>query len=89
MVLVMSVNPGFGGQAFMPESIQRTKDLRKMCSNKNVSPIFEVDGGVGPENIKMLSDAGIDYFVAGSTIFGKNDRGLIISQLKDIINEKP
>jgi len=87
LVLIMSVNPGFGGQNFMPESLDRIRELKSLCSSKKISPIIEVDGGVNAENIKDLDLAGVNYFVAGSTIFGSKDRADIIARLKKILNE--
>jgi len=78
----MSVNPGFGGQSFMPEAISRIKEIKEMCKQMKVSPIIEVDGGVNLDNINELSLAGVDYFVAGNTIFGSSDRKKIIKELR-------
>jgi ribulose-phosphate 3-epimerase len=67
LVLVMSVNPGFGGQAFIPEAIERVRAIRQMAKGRPVR--IEVDGGVGPANAGLLAAAGADAFVAGSAIF--------------------
>ena len=67
LVLVMSVNPGFGGQAFIPETIERVRAIRAMARNKALR--IEVDGGVGPDNAGLLAAAGADTFVAGSAVF--------------------
>lgn len=82
MVLIMSVNPGFGGQKFIPYSLDKVRELYKIKTEKNKNLIIQVDGGVGTENIKALSDAGVDEFVAGSSIF----KGDILSNITDLRN---
>ena len=78
MVLIMSVNPGFGGQAFIPEAIDKIRDLKSLILSRNVDVLIEVDGGVNEETIRSVSEAGADAFVAGSAIFGSGDyRGTI------------
>lgn len=69
MVLVMSVNPGFGGQKFIPSSLEKLKTLRAIIDDKGLDIRLEVDGGVNLHNIKEISEAGADTFVAGSAIF--------------------
>lgn len=78
MVLIMSVNPGFGGQKFIPYSLDKIKELSKMREKKNQKLLIQVDGGVGVDNIKALSDAGVDEFVAGSSVF----KGDILNNIK-------
>ena len=73
LVLVMSVNPGFGGQRFIPASIGKIKRLRKMLDERGLKAILEVDGGIKVSNIKEVSKAGADMFVAGSAVFGSGD----------------
>lgn len=73
LVLIMSVNPGFGGQKFIPNTINKIKELAKMIKDKNKNILIEVDGGVNLNNIKELSDAGADVFVAGSAIFNTDN----------------
>ncbi|MEK7314529.1 MAG: ribulose-phosphate 3-epimerase [Deltaproteobacteria bacterium] len=73
LVLVMSVNPGFGGQQFIPHSIGKIKKLRKMLDERGLKTILEVDGGVKVSNIKKVSMAGADMFVAGSAVFGSTN----------------
>ena len=68
-VLIMSVNPGFGGQSFIPNSLERIRTLRKMIRGKNLSTLIEIDGGVNEDTIQEISKAGADVFVAGSAIF--------------------
>ncbi len=72
LVLVMSVEPGFGGQAFMPESLQRIEKLKNEIGDRNV--MISVDGGINDTNVKNVVDAGAELIVAGSAIFGKSDR---------------
>jgi ribulose-phosphate 3-epimerase len=72
-VLIMSVNPGFGGQAFISNSLNKIKALRRLIQDKGLSTLIEVDGGVNEENIAEVSAAGTDVFVAGSAIFGSQD----------------
>ncbi len=78
----MSVNPGFGGQSFIPSSIEKIKQLKQMAERLNPNLIIEVDGGVSPANIKMLSDCGVSAVVAGSAVFKSDKPETIISQLK-------
>ena len=69
MVLLMSVNPGFGGQSFIPSSLEKLRVVRKMIDDRSLSTRLEIDGGVKTENIKDIASAGADTFVAGSAIF--------------------
>jgi len=73
-VLIMSVNPGFGGQAFIPSSIEKIKRVRALLNKHNKPIRISVDGGVKPENIKEIAEAGADTFVMGSAIFNQEDR---------------
>ena len=86
MVLIMSVNPGFGGQKFIPYSIDKIKELSKMRAERNQKFLIQVDGGVDVNNIKSLSDAGVDEFVAGSSVF-KGDILNNIKALNDALGE--
>ena len=72
-VVIMSVNPGFGGQTFIPNSLYKIKALRKIIQDRKLSALIEIDGGVTEKNIEEISLAGVDAFVAGSAIFGTND----------------
>ena len=75
MVLLMSVNPGFGGQKFIPHTLVKARQVRKMIDALGLKIRLEIDGGVGPANIREVAEAGVDTFVAGSAIFGKkNDK---------------
>jgi ribulose-phosphate 3-epimerase len=72
-VLVMSVNPGFGGQAFIPNSLEKIKALKKLIREKGLNVLIQVDGGVNSKTIADVSAAGADVFVAGSAIFGSGN----------------
>jgi ribulose-phosphate 3-epimerase len=72
-VLIMSVNPGFGGQAFIPNSIDKIKALRQQIQNRGLSVLIEIDGGVNEKTIAKIASAGTDVVVAGSAIFGSKD----------------
>lgn len=73
MVLIMSVEPGFGGQSFMPNSVEKVRELRAMADKANPSLIIEVDGGISATNAALLFDAGAEVLVAGSSVFGAED----------------
>ena len=73
-VLIMSVNPGFGGQKFIYYTLEKVKKLKKIIQNNGYNTLIEVDGGIKAENIQLLKDAGADICVAGSAVFGKPDR---------------
>lgn len=83
MVLLMSVNPGFGGQSFIEHSYKRLRRLRRMCDEHGVQPHISVDGGVTLTNASALVAAGADMLVAGSFIFASDDRQTTIQQLRD------
>jgi len=70
MVLIMSVNPGFGGQKFIPFSLDKIRDLRTIINSKGLQTLIQVDGGVSPDNAKQLVEAGADVLVSGSAFFG-------------------
>jgi ribulose-phosphate 3-epimerase len=82
MVLLMSVNPGFGGQKFIPSVIQKAKELKAMIKEKGLSTLIEVDGGVNGENVKILEDAGVDIVVAGNYVFSNPSYKEAIESLK-------
>lgn len=84
MVLLMSVNPGFGGQKFIPQTYRKVEQLKKLIFKRNPECLIEVDGGVNFETGQRLIDAGADILVAGSFIFGSSDPTLTISQLKSL-----
>jgi len=82
MVLLMSVNPGFGGQKFIPHVLQRAKELKKLIQKRNPNCLIEVDGGVNDKNIHDLKDAGVDIVVAGSYVYGADDYSKAIKSLQ-------
>lgn len=82
-VLIMSVNPGFGGQKFISNSLSKIKVLRRIIEDRGLSTLIQIDGGVKEENIKEISLAGADAFVAGSAIFGSKNYKETIQKLKE------
>ena len=82
LILIMSVNPGFGGQSFIESTYDKIRKLRKMCFDSGHFPLLEVDGGVGLSNYKKLLEAGIDVLVAGSAIFKADDPCEVIQTMK-------
>jgi ribulose-phosphate 3-epimerase len=82
MVLVMSVNPGFGGQKFIPTAVDKIRRLKALRDRINPACLIEIDGGVGSSNIALLKDAGVDICVAGSYVFGAADYKTAIESLK-------
>jgi ribulose-phosphate 3-epimerase len=83
LVLVMSVNPGFGGQSFIPQVLPKIENLRSMVDSRGLSTLIEVDGGVGPGTVKAVLDAGADVLVAGSAVFGTKEYAQAISTLRN------
>ena len=81
-VLIMSVNPGFGAQKFIPHSFKKIEELRRMIDDQKPAALIEVDGGVTLENAKQLVDAGVDVLVAGNTVFQSQDPKATIAALK-------
>ena len=84
LVCLMSVNPGFGGQKFIYQTLPKIKKLREMLDERNVSTLIEIDGGVGLQNAESLLQAGADVLVAGSSVFGARDPAYVIRQLKEL-----
>lgn len=84
LVLVMSVNPGFGGQKFIPNTLNKLRELKAMASVVNPDLLIEVDGGVGIQNLADLIQAGASVFVAGNAIFGASSPSVMISELKQL-----
>ena len=82
MVLLMSVNPGFGGQSFIPETLEKLRVVRDLIDSRNLRTRLEIDGGVKIENIKEIASAGADTFVAGSAIFNTNDYKKTIDKMR-------
>lgn len=83
MVLVMTVNPGFGGQRFIEGSLRKIRKLKKMILERGAETLIQVDGGVTENNIAGLIDAGVDVFVVGNTIFSAADPAQVIANLKN------
>lgn len=84
MVLLMSVNPGFGGQKFIPNTYQKVKQLRTLIQEKNAECLIEVDGGVNYDTGKLLKEAGADVLVAGTFVFGSENPKEIIQNLRNL-----
>lgn len=82
MVLLMSVNPGFGGQKFIPETFDKIKDLKELIIRKKSKALIQVDGGVDTSNSQKLVEAGVDVLVAGNAIFSAEDRNEVVDFLK-------
>ncbi len=82
MVLIMSVNPGFGGQAFIPSALDKIRELRELISALDLKTEIEVDGGVKPENAAAIAAAGADILVAGSAVFGAKDYAAAIKGIR-------
>ncbi|MDH7454029.1 ribulose-phosphate 3-epimerase [Luteimonas composti] len=85
LVLLMSVNPGFGGQAFIPSALDKLRRVRERIDATGKPIRLEIDGGVKPDNIREIAAAGADTFVAGSAIFGKPDYAAVVAQMRDEI----
>lgn len=84
MVLVMSVNPGFGGQKFIASALDKVKDLSKMKTERNPELKIEIDGGINLSNVRTVTDAGVEIVVAGSSVFGSDD---VEGSVKKFISE--
>jgi ribulose-phosphate 3-epimerase len=90
VVLLMSVNPGFGGQEFIPRTIEKIEQLRAMIGKSGSSPLIEVDGGIKPENARRVADAGADILVMGSAFFNSENYAGTMEKLYDILgNRRP
>ena len=85
LVLIMSVNPGFGGQKFIKSSLEKITQVRQMIDEKGLNTRLEIDGGINLDNIKNIAKAGADTFVAGSAIFGTDDYASTISKMRSEI----
>lgn len=83
-VLVMSVEPGFGGQKFMPEMLEKVRKLRRSIDEQGLETVIEIDGGISPETIEAAAEAGCDAFVAGSAVFKSGDPAGVVKQLRDL-----
>jgi len=82
-VLLMSVNPGFGGQNFIPESLDKLRRLRRMIDERGLKTRIEIDGGIDADNIAEVAAAGAEIIVSGSAIFGADDPGVALRQLRE------
>jgi len=85
LVLIMSVNPGFGGQSFIPGALDKLRRVREMIDASGRAIRLEIDGGVKPANIAEIARAGADTFVAGSAVFGENDYAAVIARMQAAI----
>ncbi|MGR6770348.1 ribulose-phosphate 3-epimerase [Pectobacterium brasiliense] len=86
IILLMSVNPGFGGQSFIPSTLDKLRQVRRLIDDSGYDIRLEVDGGVKVENIGAIAEAGADMFVAGSAIFGHPDYRAVIDQMRSEIS---
>jgi len=84
MVLIMSVNPGFGGQHFIPNTLKKIKELKALSAERNPDLLIEIDGGVSLNNAAQLLEAGANVLVAGNFVFSANDQVKVISELKNL-----
>ncbi len=84
LVMLMSVNPGFGGQSFIESTLEKTRSLRAMLDKVNPGAGIEIDGGISPETIGRVAEAGANIFVAGSAIYGRDDYGAVIREMKEL-----
>ena len=86
LILIMSVDPGFGGQSFIPSALAKVREVRKRIDSSGRDIWLEVDGGIKADNIAKVAAAGADTFVAGSAIFGEKDRAAAVRRLRDELN---
>jgi ribulose-phosphate 3-epimerase len=86
-IMLMSVNPGFGGQKFIPNTLTRIRQLRELLNARGLSPLIEIDGGVNAGTITDIAAAGVDVFVAGSAIFGSPDYRATIAEFHRLIGD--
>jgi ribulose-phosphate 3-epimerase len=85
LILIMSVNPGFGGQGFIDSALRKIEAVRQRIEACGKDIRLEVDGGIKPDNIRRVADAGADAFVAGSAIFGKPDYRAVIQSMRSAL----
>ena len=84
LVLVMSVEPGFGGQSFMPDQLEKVRLLRAEIDSRGLETLIEIDGGISEKTITAAAEAGCDAFVAGSAVFGANDPHAAVEKLRQL-----
>ena len=89
LILIMSVNPGFGGQSFIPEVVEKVASLRKMCDERGLDPWIEVDGGLKPNNTWQVLEAGANAIVAGSAVFKAPDYAEAIEGIRNSKSSQP
>lgn len=82
LVVVMSVNPGFGGQKFIPSVLDKVVQLKAMIQARGLNTLIQIDGGVNPDTIGRIAQSGVNVFVAGSAVFGSDDYQQTIARLK-------
>lgn len=82
-LLVMSVEPGFGGQSFLPEVLDKVRTVRRLVDTGHLTVLIEIDGGINADTIEAAAEAGVDCFVAGSAVFGAADPGLAVRNLRE------
>ncbi len=87
LVLVMSVEPGFGGQSFIQAVLSKVENLREMVENRGLPADIQIDGGISPETVGLAAKAGANVFVAGTAIFGEKNPGVAAGELRRIIRE--
>ncbi len=87
MALLMSVNPGFGGQSFIPCVLDKVKALKNIIKERGLNVLIEVDGGVKPDNAKEVASAGADILVMGSAFFNSEDYGVLMKKLRGLLGE--
>lgn len=88
VIMLMSVNPGFGGQSFIPSTLTKLRQVREIIDNSGLNIRLEVDGGVKTDNIAQIGEAGADTFVAGSAIFGKPDYAAVIHDMHVALGDR-
>ena len=88
MVLLMSVNPGFGGQEFIPSTMEKIRTVKKMLSDAGAAALIEVDGGVKIENARKVADAGADILVMGSAFFKSDNYSKTMETLNEILGNR-
>ncbi|MBW2328112.1 MAG: ribulose-phosphate 3-epimerase [Deltaproteobacteria bacterium] len=84
LVMLMSVNPGFGGQSFIESTLEKTRRLRTMLDKVNPGAGIEIDGGISPRTIGRVAEAGANIFVAGSAVYGRDDYRAVIREMKEL-----